>query len=393
MDNLTDRIANLPPEKRETLLRRLKEQFTIKSPNESPTVDNDRNRRVVPGADINTRLDLPQPGILDSLAWRATPRQRPGPGEVEIQVHAAGLNFRDVMIGLGIYPTPPGVSPVMGSDCAGTVVAIGEGVQTLAVGDEVMTLCSNAFSGFVVAPAATVVPRPSNITFEQAAAVPTVFVTDWYALHHLARLSQGERLLVHSAAGGVGLAAIQMARAVGADIIATVGTNEKREFLQSLGVQYILNSRSLEFSDQVMCFTGGEGVDVVLNSLAGEAIAKGLSTLRPLGRFIELGKRDIYANSQVGLLPFHKGLSYFAIELSPLVALRPVFFRELLLEIVERFEEKIFKPLPMRVFSAAEIGAAFKHMAKGLHIGKVVVKIKDQEVSVLADSPARMASA
>lgn len=392
MATVTDRIANLAPEKREILLRQLREQFTVKAASVRVPAPNDQKKRVIPGGEINTRLDIPQPGILDSVAWRTVPRQAPGPGEVEIQVHAASLNFRDVMIGLGIYPTPAGMPPIMGSDCAGTIAAVGDGVESMRVGDEVMSLCSNSFSGFVTAAASTVVPKPSRLTFEQAAAIPTVFVTDWYALHHLARLSRGERLLIHSAAGGVGLAAIQMANAAGAEIFATVGTPEKKEFLRSLGVEHILNSRSLEFADDVMKLTGGEGVDVVLNSLAGEAIPKGLSILRPLGRFVELGKRDIYGNSPVGLLPFFKGLSFFAIELSPLIKLRPSAFRDLFLEVVERFEQNIFKPLPVRIFPAAEIPEAFKYMAQGIHIGKIVVTIKDQPVWVLPPPPAGMAA-
>jgi NADPH:quinone reductase-like Zn-dependent oxidoreductase len=387
MATVTDRIANLAPEKREILLKQLRDQFTVKAPKERSPAAKEQKARVVPGGDINTRLDIPQPGILDSVSWRKIPRQAPAPGEVEIKVHAASLNFRDVMIGLGIYPTPPGMPPVMGSDCAGTIAAVGEGVEGMRVGDEVMALCSNSFSGFVTATASTVVPKPSGLTFEQAASIPTVFVTDWYALHHLARLSRGERLLIHSAAGGVGLAAIQMANAVGAEIFATVGTPQKREFLQSMGVEHILNSRSMEFADEIMKLTGGEGVDVVLNSLAGEAIPKGLSILRPLGRFIELGKRDIYGNSSVGLLPFHKGLSFFAIELSPLIKLRPLVYRDLFLEVVERFEQNIFKPLPLRVFPAGEIADAFKYMAQGIHIGKIVVTIKDQPVWVLPSTP------
>jgi len=147
--------------------------------------------------------------------------------------------------------------------------------------------------------------------------------------------------------------------------VATVGTPEKREYLQSLGVEHIFNSRTLEFADDVMKLTGGEGVDVVLNSLAGEAIPKGLSTLRALGRFIELGKRDIYADSPIGLRPFYKGLSFFAIELSPLIKLRPQVFRNLFLEVVERFEQEIFKPLPLRIFPAPEIADASSTWRKG----------------------------
>lgn len=382
MSTMSDRIASLPPEKREILLQRLREQFDIKVPSQTAPAPADEKKRVVPAEDVNTRLDIAQPGILDSLCWRTVPRQAPGPGEVEIQVHAASMNFRDVMIGLGIYPTPPGVPPIMGSDCAGTIVAVGEGVEGLSIGDEVIALCSNCFGGYVTAAAATVVPKPKALTFEEAAMIPTVFVTNWYGLHHLARLSAGERLLVHSACGGIGLAAIQMARALGVEIVATVGTPEKREYLQSLGVEHIFNSRTLEWADDVMTLTNGEGVDVVLNSLAGEAIPKGLSALRPLGRFVELGKRDIYANSPVGLRPFYKGLSFFAIELSPLIKLRPEVFRNLFLEVVERFEQGMFKPLPLKIFPASEVAEAFKFMAQGVHIGKIVLTIKDQPVLV-----------
>jgi NADPH:quinone reductase-like Zn-dependent oxidoreductase len=386
MNDLSERIAKLPPEKRDLLIRRLTQQHPQQTAKEVSRSPREKKRRYVPEQDGNFHLHVSQPGILDSLALKLTSRKDPGPGQIQIRIFAASLNFRDVMIALGIYPTPPGMTAIMGSDCAGKIVATGEGVEGFHVGDEVIALSSDSFSAFTTTSTFTVVPKPACLSFDEAAAIPTVFLTVWYGLHYLARLSQSDRLLIHSAAGGVGLTAIQVARLIGAEIFATVGTPEKRDFIRSLGVEHIMNSRSLEFADEVMKLTGGEGVDVVLNSLAGEAIPKGLSILRPLGRFVELGKRDIYQNSQVGLLPFHKGLSFYAIELSPLVRQRPALFQSLFLEIMQPFEQGIFKPLPMRTFPISEVANAFKYMAQGIHIGKIVVQLEDQEVLVATDN-------
>src|SRR5262249_36924716 len=168
---------------------------------------------------------------------------------------------------------------------------------------------------YATVPAPFVALKPKPMSFEEAATAPIAFLTAYYALHHQGRLARGERVLIHAAAGGVGLAAIQVCRHLGAEIYATAGSSEKREYLRSLGVRHIYDSRSLSFAAEVMRETNGEGVDVVLNSLAGEAIAAGLEVLREGGRFLEIGKQDIYRNARLGLFPFRRNITFSAIYL------------------------------------------------------------------------------
>jgi NADPH:quinone reductase-like Zn-dependent oxidoreductase len=251
-------------------------------------------------------------GDLDSLVLQVAPRVSPGPGQIEIQVYAAGLNFLDVLTALGLRPDLP-LGPIQfGTECAGRIVAVGEGVDAWQVGDEVIAIAPASFGLYTTTLASLVARKPAPLTWEQAAAIPIVFLTASYALEYLARLQPGERVLIHAGAGGVGLAAIQLARLAGAIIFATAGSPEKRELLASLGVQHVMDSRSLAFADQVLQITadqpGEPGVDIILNSLAGEAVEKGLAILRPYGRFLEIGKRDIYANSPIGLWPFRKNI-------------------------------------------------------------------------------------
>ena len=174
-----------------------------------------------------------------------------------------------------------------------------------------------------VTAAHAVMPMPDGMDYAAGATVPVAFLTVAYALGHLARLGQGERVLIHGGAGGVGLAAIQYARARGAVVYATAGSDAKRALLRGLGVDAVLDSRSLAFADEVMRLTGGEGVDVVLNSLSGEAMERSLGLVRPFGRFLELGKRDFYENSAVGLRPFRHNVSYFGIDADQLPLRRP----------------------------------------------------------------------
>ncbi len=294
----------------------------------------DSARPLVPAGGRPFRLEITTPGVLDGLVLQEMIRRAPGPGEVELRVAAAALNFNDVMKAMGIYPGV-GDGPVpLGNECAGTVVAIGEGVTGLAVGDEVVALAPYSFGSHVTTPAALVARKPAHLGFEEAASMPVAFLTAAYSLDRIGRLEPGERVLIHSAAGGVGLAAIQIAQQVGAEIFATVGTDEKREYLRSIGVRHVMDSRSLAFADEVMELTGGRGVDVVLNSLAGEAIAKSLAVVAPYGRFLELGKRDLYQNRQIGLWPFRKGLTYSVIDLAGLVQERPAMLGQLLRDLM-----------------------------------------------------------
>jgi NADPH:quinone reductase-like Zn-dependent oxidoreductase/acyl carrier protein len=329
----------------------------------------------VPAAD-SFRLDISRPGSLDNLVLRKTSRPKPQPGEVEISVNAAGLNFRDVMNAAGVYPGGP---IPFGAECSGTISAVGSGVTDLQAGDEVIAVANASFSAFTTADARAVVPKPPAFSFGQAATIPIAFLTAYYSLHHLAKLSRGERVLIHAAAGGVGLAAVQLAQHAGAEIFATAGSPEKRAYLKSMRVPHILDSRSLTFADEIMKTTGGQGVDVVLNSLPGEYITRSLSILAAYGRFIEIGKTDIYQNKALGLFPFRNNLSYSALDLERVCHERPVLLRTLLMELMAMFKQGSLKPLPHNVFLVEDAANAFRYMARRKNIGKVVLSFSFAE--------------
>jgi acyl transferase domain-containing protein len=324
----------------------------------------------------NFRLEIDSPGILEDLRYRPEPRRPPRPGELEIEVCAAGLNFKEVLIATGLMPLPPGLKVAFGLECAGRVAAVGEGVEGFRVGDEVIALASPSFSPYVTTPALWAGLKPAHLSFEEAATIPVAFVTAYFSLITQGRLRRGERALIHAAAGGVGLAAVQVAQWAGAEIYATAGSDEKRDFLRALGIEHVMDSRSLSFADEVMERTGGRGVDVVLNSLGGEFLTRGLSVLAPFGRFLEIGKRDIYNDTPLGLRPFDKGLSFFAIDVTPRDT---PDLANTWQQVVRHFSEATFRPLPQTVFPAAEVARAFDHMARARHIGKVVVSLEDKE--------------
>ncbi len=225
---------------------------------------------------------------------------------------------------------------------------------------------------------------PENLSNEQAAAIPSVYLTAHYALHHLARLRAGERVLIHSGAGGVGVAAIALAQRLGAEIYATAGSAEKRDYLQSLGVCAVMDSRSLAFADDVLAVTGGEGVDVVLNALPGPFIEKSLACLAPSGRFIELGKRDIYDDRSLGLKALRRNISFHVVDLAALIDERPALVRELSEELIALFGSGEIAPPPLTVFPASRVTDAFRHFAQGRHIGKIVVTLTDPDIAVRA---------
>jgi NADPH:quinone reductase-like Zn-dependent oxidoreductase/acyl carrier protein len=256
------------------------------------------------------------------------------------------------------------------------------------VGDEVIAVANASFSSFTTADARAVVPKPPAFSFGQAATIPIAFLTAYYSLHHLAKLSRGERVLIHAAAGGVGLAAVQLAQHAGAEIFATAGSPEKRAYLKSMRVPHVLDSRSLAFADEIMKATGGHGVDVVLNSLPGEYITRSLSTLAPHGRFVEIGKTDIYQNKPLGLFPFRNNLSYFALDLDRVCRERPALLRSLLLELMAMFQQGSLKPLPHNIFLVEDAANAFRYMARRKNIGKVVLSFSFAESKNRSDRSA-----
>jgi acyl transferase domain-containing protein/ubiquinone/menaquinone biosynthesis C-methylase UbiE/acyl carrier protein len=368
------------------------------------TMDGVRQEEVPAEARKPFRVVITEPGILDRLTLTETARRDPGPGEAQIEVHAVGLNFKDVMIAMGLLPDEAleggYTGKALGMECAGTVVAVGEAMEGFKVGDAVMTSAPGALRTHVTIDERFLVRIPEGMGFEEAATIPITFLTAYYSLHHLGHMQAGDRVLIHAAAGGVGLAAIQLAQRADAEVFATAGTPDKRDLLRALGVKHVMDSRSLAFADEVMDLTGGEGVDIVLNSLAGEAIPKSLAVLRAYGRFIEIGKRDIYEDSKLGLRPFQNNLSLFAVDLDRLCAQRPALIRSLLHDIMRGFEDGSLHPLPHRVFSVSDVVSAFRYIAQAKHIGKVVVSMHDdvlptperQETLVLRENATYMIS-
>jgi phthiocerol/phenolphthiocerol synthesis type-I polyketide synthase C len=322
-------------------------------------------------------LGFAVPGQLRNLRWTNIARSALVEDQVEVAVKATGVNFRDVMYALGLL-SDEGVErgfagASLGLEFSGIVTGVGPQVSGLATGDRVFGFAPSSFSDRLSTRAGAVSPIPGGMSFEAAATIPSTFFTAYYSLHTLARLRKGEKVLIHGAAGGVGLAAIQVAKWCGAEIYATAGSEEKRDFLRLLGVEYIFDSRSLGFADQILQLTGGVGVDVVLNSLAGEAINRNFRVLRPFGRFLELGKRDFYENTRIGLRPLRNNISYFAIDADQLMSGRPDLTRELFAEIMQLFRERVFHPLPYQTFEAADVIDAFRHMQQARQIGKIVV--------------------
>lgn len=328
-----------------------------------------------PAEDRAARLALSAPGSLGRIGWVAAERQAPGPEEIEIEVAASGLNFRDVMFSLGLLPDDyledGFAGPTLGFECAGTVRRVGAAVTDLREGDRVMAFAPAAFATHVTIPAQVAMRVPEGVDLAAAATMPVAFITAWYALVHQARLGRGETVLIHGAAGGVGLAALQIAKLRGATVVATAGNEDKRALAQLLGADLVLDSRSLAFADEIRWKLGG--VDVVLNSLSGDAMRRSLRALKPFGRFVELGKRDFVADTAVGLRAFARNVSYFGVDADQLLNAQPGLTRRLLRELDRLFAQRRLTPLAHRVFPADQAEDAFRLMQGAGHIGKIVI--------------------
>lgn len=321
----------------------------------------------------NYSIAISSPGLLNTLEFRQSERIQPVAGCVEIEVQEVGLNFKDVLLVVNPYADSDSKLDI-GMECVGRITALGEGVESFSKGEEVIAIGSGLFSRFAVVPEYWLIRKPEEFNLEQAATTYGVFTAAYHSLINLGRLSKGEKVLIHTATGGVGLAAVQIAKIVGAEIFATAGSEEKREYLRSLGIKHVMNSRTVEFADEINNITGGKGVDVVLNSLGGgNFISSSLSVLAPFGRFIELGKQDIIEGKKIEMSLLEKGISFIVVDVGPET---PVF-RELVHRISQHFEKEDFQPLNVKVFQACEVSDAFEFMAAAAHIGKIAVSLKE----------------
>jgi acyl transferase domain-containing protein/NADPH:quinone reductase-like Zn-dependent oxidoreductase/NADP-dependent 3-hydroxy acid dehydrogenase YdfG/acyl carrier protein len=316
------------------------------------------------------RLDAVERGTLDALALVPNPQaRRPlGPTEVRVAMRAAGLNFRDVLIALGFAAVADGR---LGREGAGVVVEVGSEVTGIAVGDCVMGMIDDAFASLAVADRRLLASLPAGWSFRRAASVPGAFLTASYALGDLAALSPGERVLIHAGAGGVGLAAIQVASGLGTDVFAT-GSPAKWDALRAAGVpdDHIASSRDLDFRGAFLAQTGGEGVDVVLNSLAGEFVDASLALLPRGGRFVEMGRTDVRDLERVAAE--HPGVDYRAFDLAEA---GPERLGALLADTVVAFERGELEPLPVVAWDVSRAREAFRHLREGRNVGKVVLDI------------------
>lgn len=338
-------------------------------------------------ATVPLRLESRERGLLDSLRFTPFVLQQPGRGEVLIKVKAAGMNFRDVLKALALYPAETADARIFGDEVGGEVIAVGEGVTHVAPGDNVFGLAVFGIATHSLARAADVRLMPKGLSFEEAATIPVVFMTAWYALKTVARMKAGEMILVHAGAGGVGMAAIQIAHHLGAEVIASAGSSTKRALLRTLGVKHVIDSRRGDFAESVMELTNGRGVDVVLNALASEAIPMGLSCLAESGRFVEIGKRDIYQNSRIPLWSLRRNSSFHVVAMDAVFAGDEEQTRALMAEIAGLVEKRKLTPLPFRSFPASRIDAAFRLMAGGKHTGKVVVAFADAFIARKGEPP------
>ncbi|PSR19688.1 beta-ketoacyl synthase [filamentous cyanobacterium CCP3] len=331
-------------------------------------------------------------GMLESLHCVPLQRRQLEPHEVEIQVQAVGLNFRDVLNALGAlreYTAAMGVTDTadlpFGGECSGVVTAVGADVSHLTVGDAVIaTQTIGSLSSHVIVPAPFVVLKPAALSFEAAAAIPTAFLTAYYGLHHQAKLRAGERILIHSAAGGVGQAAVQIAQWLGAEVWGTASPS-KWSKLEAAGVTQIFNSRTTEFAEEMAELTDGKGVDVVLNCLNGDFIPKSLDCLGSQGRFVEIGKLGIWSAEQMSAA--RPDVGYHTFDLLDISLQTPDLISTLLQDLMALFSQGELSVLPYTSFAAEQMVDAFRFMAQAKHVGKVVIAIAPDPVPEADQEP------
>lgn len=322
-------------------------------------------------------------GAFENLRIEPLKRRPPEKGEIEVAIRAAAINFKDVLLVLGMlkeHAIKKGLPWLdrrrLGFECSGTIVAVGEGVSGKKVGDAVICFGTDCMSSYVTLPGDAAVIKPASATFEEAAAVSTAFLTAYHALYSLAKVRPGDKVLIHAGAGSVGQAAIQLCHRVGAEVFATA-SSPKWDFLKSQGVLHVMNSRTTEFKHKIHQLTGGRGVDVVLNSLSGEFIPSSLGVLAPGGRFVEIGKLDIWTQDQVS--HSRPDVSYFTFDLSEVTQEISSSFNSVLNQVTAWMDLGSVKALPVDVFSASEVAAAFRHLAQGKNVGKVIVSFPPSE--------------
>lgn len=322
-------------------------------------------------------------GALDSLYWTDEPEVPLANDEIEIKIAATGMNFKDVVIAMGQVP-----SPYIGVECSGTVTRIGANVSSITVGDRVCAMSLGAYGTYTRCHATSAVVIPADMSFQLAASIPVVYSTAYYAIVELARMEPGEKILIHAASGGVGQAAIQLAQIIGAEIFATVGSAEKKQLLietYSIPEDHIFYSRNTDFGLAVRTATGGKGVDVVINSLAGDLLRESWDCLAPFGRFLEIGKRDIISNTRLEMAKFEQNCTFSSVDLTLVAAERPKIMHKVLTAVMDLLRKGTITPIgPITVVPISEVESALRKLQSGRTSGKVIVDhlSEDQQVKV-----------
>lgn len=356
-------------------------------------LEKDLAERSLSGCDTSLVLDVGQPGLISSLTWtkRAiNSSTEVGVDDVVIRTLAVGLNLRDVLVAMGRIPQAVQARPELGLDFAGIVTACGSGVQDLSVGERVfaVTYRDSGLASRVVTDRRLVFKIPDKMSFAQAASIPTIFTTAITSLLKIARLERGQSVLIHSACGGVGMAAIQICRMVSTEIYATVGSKEKEDYLvEHFGIprHRIFSSRHASFQDRLMTETDGYGVDVVLNSLSGELLHASWNCVAEFGIMVEIGKRDLLDHGQLDMNPFLANRRYACFDGFECARRRPQMIRDALECFLEGYARgELSSVSTITTFPAQDVIQAFRHLQNGNHIGKVAVTMDD------VDTPSMM---
>ncbi|KAL8831917.1 MAG: hypothetical protein Q9191_000596 [Dirinaria sp. TL-2023a] len=328
------------------------------------------------------KMKIGQIGLLDSIYFETNlAEQLPlSNDEIEISVKATGMNFKDVMISLGQIPYyhDPGL------ECSGVVTAIGSEVSEIKVGDSVCGMAEGAYGSSVRVKSSKVVRMPHDMTFSEAASIPIVFCTALYALVKMGNICEGESILIHAAAGGVGQAAIMLAQNAKAEIYATVSSIEKRNLLMEMYAipqDHIFSSRDTAFSKELMSRTSQRGVDIILNSTTGDILQSSWQCLAPFGRFFELGKWDIVQNSKIGMEKFADAVSFIGVDLGALLKFKPQIVGRMLRDVMELHRNKTIRPItPIRTIPMSQISQGMRMMQTGKHLGKLVVEVTSEDI-------------
>lgn len=319
-------------------------------------------------------LALDRGGNISALTLCEIDVPPPGPGEVQVKVQYIPLNFRDLLRILGRYPVDKAEDGRPGDECTGFVSAVGPGVEGFSPGDRVLGMRCG-FRSLINVDQNLIAQVPEHLTLLNAASMLNSYLTSYCSLLNSGELKADDSILIHSAAGGIGLGALQIASNVGAEIFATAGSDSKRCLIEKYGVNKVMNSRTLDFYDQILDATDGRGVDVVLNSLSGLALMRSLSCVAPHGRFLELGKRDFFENTRVGMYPFHANVSFHAVYLESILLDHPEVGRRILTEVFSDRSMKKFPPLLSRLFPVTRLSDALRLMSKGEHLGKQIIDL------------------